>query len=149
MTFDIKEHIDHYFVQHLPNKFIVDDDTLLSFVQEQQIMLQDPDTYDVGGRCGVAVAYFLQRGIISTILGHVSILTPYYHEHLYLPYSINDLHLVPTGSKNDLDQFFADIHSNKISGILTTIPLRPSYDEIMAAWRQKIESEPVRYYRRK
>ncbi len=138
-----EQRMKDYFAKNLPSKFVVEDSTLLSFVAEHHLMLQAPDSYDYGERKGVAVAYFLHQGIIPPSLEHIDILKPYYHE-LYMPYGVGKTSA--TGN-SDLEHFIADLDKSGITGVVATIPIRPTYDEIMAAWRKELESLPKSYTR--
>ncbi len=137
---EYKKRINDYFDQKLPNKFIVDDNALLSFVKQQRIIIQPPDTHDTGGRSGVALLYFLHQKIIPPEINYVEILRPYFHEHLYIP-DIHGFGNAPATSTRGLDLFLADLQKNNITGAVSRIPVRPTYDEIIAAWREKLRAE--------
>ena len=138
---DFKKCIEDYFAKNLPNKFVADDNILLSFAVEHHLKLQAPDTHDAYGKRGVAVAYFLHQKVIPPTINEVQILNPYYHKHLYIP-NIYGFDNAPTTSENEFDRFLVDLQKNKITGRVSSIPVRPTYDEIMAAWRQeRLEDE--------
>ena len=144
----------------ISNKFIVDDSTLLSFINKHSLKVDYPDSDERGKRKGVAVAYFLENGLIPPEVREVSILRPFYNEPPHDREDTINIYILAHYQGRVIDQhpvhlnfidqgrfvdnhplhsdFIKEIHKAGLTGVYSDIPVRPTYLEILAGWKQKM-----------